>query len=307
MMLLTIAALVIGVVFLIGKEFADGAARQDEALNDRILIVAGSAVPKNFRQLELSKSFFERVFKPLIARFSVLFTGKVFTRYQERLQETLQQAGSPGRLNPGEMLTIKFFLLAALPLTVFFFVTTSMGVMLKVLIIIISALIGWILPDVYINNLRQKRMALIQKDLPDTLDLLTVSVEAGLGFDAAMAKVVNRFENSLSKEFGRALQEIMVGQSRREALRQINSRTGVEDLQIFINSVIQADQLGIGIANVLRQQSDAIRTRRRQRIEEQAMKAPVKMLLPLVFFIFPSIFIVLLGPAVIQIIEGLSK
>ncbi|MEW6661238.1 MAG: type II secretion system F family protein [Bacillota bacterium] len=306
-MLLIIVVLVFGAVFLIGKAAADGVARQEESLNDRILTVAGYKVPKNFRQLELSKTFFERIVKPLIAKLSVLFTGKAFIRQHQRLQETLLQAGSPGRLNPGEILTLKFILLMALPLALFFFITTSKGVMFKWLFIIFFAVIGWILPDLYLNNLKQKRMASIQKDLPDTLDLLTVSVEAGLGFDAAMAKVVNKFENHLSREFGRALQEIMVGQPRREALRQINPRTGVEDLQIFINSVIQADQLGIGIANVLRQQSDAIRTRRRQRIEEQAMKAPVKMLLPLVFFIFPSIFIVLLGPAVIQIIEGLSK
>jgi tight adherence protein C len=306
-MLTIILLLVFIAVFLIGKTVADGFVLQEKIIQERVLALSGSREKKTLRQLEQDKSFFERVIKPIMKKLSVLFTGKFFMSHHQRLQERLLQAGSPGGITPGEILSIKFFLLAVLALAAFFLVPASKGIAFKWLLIALVSVIGWLLPDLYLNNLRQKRMAAIQKALPDTLDLLTISVEAGLGFDAAMAKVATKFDTPLSKEFNRALQEIMVGQPRREALRHINARTGVEDLQTFINSVIQADQLGIGIANVLRQQSDAMRNKRRQIIEEQAMKAPVKMLLPLVFFIFPSIFIVLLGPAVIQIIEGLSK
>lgn len=145
----------------------------------------------------------------------------------------------------------------------------------------------------------------MSKELPDVLDLLTVSVESGLGFDAALQKVVRKTKGPLSNEFNKTLQEIKMGKARRDALRDLANRTGVEDLSTFIGAIIQADQLGVSIGNVLRIQSKQMRQIRKQRIEEKAMKAPIKMLLPMVFFIFPTLFLVLLGPAAIQLIESL--
>ena len=145
----------------------------------------------------------------------------------------------------------------------------------------------------------------IQRDLPDILDLLTVSVEAGLGFDAALVKVVERKKGPLADEFGIVLREIRVGKPRKEALRELSERVKVDDITSLVSAVIQADQLGVGISNILRIQAEQVRTKRRQQAEESAMKAPIKMLFPLVFFIFPTLFVVLLGPAIIQIAETL--
>jgi len=134
---------------------------------------------------------------------------------------------------------------------------------------------------------------------------LTVSVEAGLGFELALVKVTERCPGVLSQELGRVIQEMKLGRSRREALQDMAERIGAEDLSAFVTSLIQADQLGVGIGNILRVQSGEMRRKRRQRAEEQAMKAPVKMLIPLVLFIFPALFVVLLGPALIQIMKNL--
>jgi tight adherence protein C len=136
--------------------------------------------------------------------------------------------------------------------------------------------------------------------LPDVLDLLTVSVEAGLGFDQAVVKVIEKFKGPLAEEFHRTLQEVRMNKPRREALRALADRVGIDDLTAFIAALIQADQLGVSIAKVLRIQSDQMRIKRRQRAEEQAQKASIKMLFPLIFFIFPAMFIVLLGPAVLS-------
>ena len=145
----------------------------------------------------------------------------------------------------------------------------------------------------------------MRRSLPDVLDLLTISVEAGLGFDAAVLRVTEKLGGVLGEEFSRVLQETKMGKSRREALRDMAARVGVDDVSSFVNAVIQAEQLGVSIGSVLRLQSQAMRVKRRQRAEEAALQAPVKMLFPLIFFIFPGLFVVLLGPAVIQIMETL--
>lgn len=145
------------------------------------------------------------------------------------------------------------------------------------------------------------------REFPDILDLLTVSLEAGLGFDAAITKVVSKKEGVLANEFHRSLEEIRLGKTRREALSGIRDRLEVDSIKAFISSVLQAEKLGIGMVQVLRVQSNEVREQRRQRAEEAAMKAPIKMLFPLVLFIFPSLFIVLLGPAIIQIIATFKK
>jgi len=146
----------------------------------------------------------------------------------------------------------------------------------------------------------QRRKSIL-RDLPDALDLLTVSVEAGLSFDGALAKLTEKSRGPLADEFSRLLNEVRVGMPRREALAAMARRCGVPELSTFTAAVIQADQLGVSIGNVLRVQAATVREKRRQRVQEAAMKAPIKMLFPLVFFIFPTIFIVLLGPAVIQL------
>lgn len=162
------------------------------------------------------------------------------------------------------------------------------------------------LPELLLRQRQTERQARIVRALPDVLDLLTVSVNAGLGFDSALMKVTDKMQGPLPSELGQVLHEIKMGVARRDALKALADRTGVEDLRAFVSTIIQADQLGVSISKVLRLQSESLRQRRRQRAEEMALKAPIKMLFPLVFFIFPTLFIVLLGPAFLQMMAGLT-
>jgi tight adherence protein C len=194
--------------------------------------------------------------------------------------------------------------LVLLPLLVW----ALMGFSTSLTSLLLVGLLAWFGGRLPINWLRGKaaaRQAKIQRALPDTLDLITVSVEAGLGLDAALSKVVEKTRGPLRDEFGRVLQEISLGKVRRVALKDLAARCDVQDLTSFVNAIVQADQMGLGVAEVLRAQADEVRLRRRQRAEETAMKAPVKMLFPLVAFIFPAMMTVLLGPAIWRIYESI--
>jgi tight adherence protein C len=171
---------------------------------------------------------------------------------------------------------------------------------------VIGLMLGYTVPEFWLGGQVKKRQHLILLMIPDALDLLTISVRAGLGFDAALGKVVEKLNGPLTDEFRRALAEVRVGKARREALRDIIPRTEVPPLTNFIGAIIQAEQLGVSISKVLQVQSEQLRIERRQRAEEQAAKAPIKMLFPLVGCIFPSLFIVILGPAIILIILNLT-
>jgi tight adherence protein C len=168
-------------------------------------------------------------------------------------------------------------------------------------------MLGFFFPDYWVGRKIKKRRKAILLGIPDTLDLLTISVRAGLGFDAALGKVTEKVKGPLPDEFRRALAEIRVGKTRKDALRDIVSRTDVPALTNFIGAIIQAEQLGVSISKVLQVQSEQLRIERRQRAEEAAAKAPIKMLFPLVGCIFPSMFIVILGPAIILIMVNMGN
>lgn len=176
--------------------------------------------------------------------------------------------------------------------------TTSLVAML------IGALYGFKAPDVWLSIRTRQRQLAIQLALPDMIDLITVSVEAGLGLNAAIQRVSSRFHNELSDEFVRTMQEVHLGRSQPDSLRDMARRVDVADLTTFLISLVQAEQLGLAIANVLRVQSERLREKRSQRAREQAQKAPIKMIFPLVFFVFPALFIVILGPAAIQFMKN---
>ena len=168
----------------------------------------------------------------------------------------------------------------------------------------VAVVIGYLAPEhFWLGRKVKARKKVILKILPDAIDLMTISVEAGLAFDGAMQRVADKWDNALSWEFQRAISEMRVGKTKRDALREIVARTGVDDLSTFVSSVIQADQLGVSIAKVLRIQSEQMRIRRRQRAEEQAHKAPILMMIPMVFLIFPATYIVILGPSVPQLLQ----
>ena len=182
----------------------------------------------------------------------------------------------------------------------------KMPFLIGIVMVPIGALFGYTAPEFWLGGRVKKRQKAILLMIPDALDLLTISVRAGLGFDAALGKVTEKLQGPLSDEFRRALAEVRVGKARRDALRDIVARTEVTPLTNFIGAIIQAEQLGVSISKVLQVQSEQLRIERRQRAEEQAAKAPIKMLFPLVGCIFPSLFIVILGPAMILIVLNLK-
>lgn len=186
-------------------------------------------------------------------------------------------------------------------------ILSTMTLLIKFQIIIIGFIIGYLLPNFWLKARIKKRKEEIVRSLPDVLDLVMVSVEAGLGFDSAIQRVVEKQKGVLAEEFNIVLKEINMGKPRRNSLKDLAKRNNVEDLSNVIASLVQADQLGISMGSVLRNQSKQLRQKRKQRAKEQAQKAPVKIMIPLVFFIFPSIFIVILGPAVLRIIEIFGK
>jgi tight adherence protein C len=225
-----------------------------------------------------------------------------------QLESKLKAADYPFGLRTGGWVGVMIVFYIAIPAVFIFRISNTLmpfisKIMLSLIIIIISVLIPSTLLKGRINT-RKRKMTF---ELPDILDLMTVSVEAGLGFDAALGKITETAKGELVKELQITIREIQLGKSRREALTHMSKRCDIPDISNFVTSFVQADQLGVSIGRILRVQADQMRDKRKQRAREQAMKAPVKMLIPMVFFIFPTIFVVILGPAMIQISKVLFK
>lgn len=255
---------------------------------------------------ELNKPFKERIVFPLAGSLAVLVNRLTPKAIKKIVNDRLVMAGGFGGLGVDEFLLLCTLLAVSLPvIAVFCAVMFKVPFAKAMALAIIACALGLMLPFALLANKIARRKLSIQRDLPDVLDLLTVSVEAGLSFDGALAKLAEKMKGALVEEFIRLLQEIRMGISRRDALLAMALRCDVPDVAMFTTSLVQADQLGVPIGNVLRVQSISMREKRQQRAEEKAMKAPIKMMLPLVFFIFPVIFIVLLGPAAIRIAETL--
>ncbi len=223
-------------------------------------------------------------------------------------EKRLAMAGNPGDLRLTDWMGVKMLVAIITGVIIFLLLGVLMGsgILQSLVFGLIGMLIGYMLPEFWLGKRIKARQTVILKMIPDTLDLLTISVRAGLGFDAALAKVVEKLPGPLSDEFRRALAEVRVGKSRRDALRDMVPRTNVPPLSNFIGAIIQAETLGVSISKVLQVQSEQLRIERRQRAEEQAAKAPIKMLFPLVGCIFPSLFVVILGPAIISLVQAFS-
>jgi tight adherence protein C len=267
----------------------------------------GTMQAKNLEELELQLPFIERTLRPLATRLSSAVARVTSSSFSERTEKRLALAGYPGNLRVGDWLGIKA-IGALIGAGIFFLLVGVLGgnVPAGIGLGFVGFMIGYIGPEFWLGGRVRKRQKLILLQIPDALDLLTISVRAGLGFDGALGKVVEKLKGPLTDEFRRALAEIRVGKSRREALRDIVPRTEVPALTNFIGAIIQAEQLGVSISKVLQVQSEQLRIERRQRAEEMAAKAPIKMLFPLVGCIFPSLFIVIQGPALILIVQNLG-
>jgi tight adherence protein C len=258
--------------------------------------------PPTLEELELSLPFAERILLPTIRKLAAFAARFTPARTIEATQHKLDLAGNPYNWGPREFTGVRLLMaLLFAGLGVLIFVFGKVGFLQRVTIFVVATVLGFYMPVLLLSSKIKRRQRAIIKALPDALDLLTICVEAGLGFDAAMAKVAEKWDNELSVAFARVIQGIQLGKLRREALRDMSDRMEVPDVAAFVAAIIQADQLGVSIARVLRIQSDQMRVRRRQRAEELARAATLKILPPVAFFIFPSIFVVLLGPAVIAI------
>jgi tight adherence protein C len=252
---------------------------------------------------ELAKPFSQRILSPLTGSVAARLTRFTPQAIRRMVEEKLNAAGGLNGMGSNEFLLLTLFLSTALPLGSALLMMMAQAPLHQVIGISLYALAGGAYLPFFIlrRKIKSRRHSMV-RDLPDVLDLLTVSVEAGLGFDGALHKLSEKMSGALVDEFTRLLNEIRVGVPRRNALVAMAGRCSVEDVSVFVTSLVQADQLGVGVGNVLRVQSAAMREKRRQRAQEAAMKAPVKMLLPLVLFIFPTIFVILLGPAAISLI-----
>jgi tight adherence protein C len=268
----------------------------------------GSMQARTLEEIELQQPLFERTLRPMARRLSGVAQRFASPSKVSKTEQRLAMAGNPSNLRTVDFLGLKFVVAGLLGGGTFLFCALLMrnpafgflgGIALGGL--------GFMAPEIWLSRRIKNRQKAILLAVPDTLDLLTISVKAGLSFDGALAKVVEKTFGPLADEFRRCLAEIRVGKVRRDALRDVVGRTDVPALSNFIAAIIQAEQLGVPIAKVLQIQSEQLRIERRQRAEEMAAKAPIKMLFPLVGCIFPSMFIVILGPAIILIMLNMGS
>ena len=256
-------------------------------------------------EADLDIPFSERVLLPSVEALANAATSVLPARVLANIEKQLIRAGNPMSLNAYVVFwMISVFLISGLMLTAVVVVWGAVGVQ-QALAVLMFAAVGWMFPGLWLKGRLGARQKLVLKTLPDALDLVTTCVEAGLGLDGALARVAEKSSGPLTAELTRMLREVAMGKLRREALAEMADRIGVDELTSFVNAIIQAEQLGVGIAQVLRVQSDQMRMRRRQRAEQTAHEAPIKMIFPLVLFIFPAFMLVILGPAVIRIANSL--
>ena len=274
------------------------------AIEQRLAQYADAPVPLD--KLELEVPFNERVLRPVLRGLSLTLLNVTPKRSMERLRRNLQIAGNPNGMQPADFIGMR--VLSSLlmgGLVTFLLIISHQSPTLLIAGGVIFFMMGFMLPIYWLGGKMKKRRKLVFRSLPDAIDLLTISVEAGLGFDQALTRVSEKWDNDLCREFKRVLSEVRVGKPQREALRDMATRCDVPDLSVFVASIVQAQQLGVSMSRVLRIQADQMRIRRRQIAEEMAHKAPIKMLFPMVFLIFPAMYIVILGPAVPTIAKAM--
>lgn len=301
------AVVLIGAIAVIIISLRRNAQSGDDPLQARLAEFIQRGDVASLEEIELSQPFSERVIVPLINRigeFSARFTPQKAIQNTER---NMELAGNPWPINAPTFLLIRFILavlLGGLAMTAFLG-STAWTTSDKIMFIGGALVGGFYLPHIMLTTRISRRQKEIRNAMPDALDLLTICVEAGLGFDAAMSKVAEKWETELSLAFARVIREIQLGKLRREALKDMSDRLGIPELTSFVAAIIQSEQLGVSLAKVLRIQSDQMRLKRRQRAEEEAHKAPIKMIIPLALLVFPSIMIIILTPAVISIMGSL--
>lgn len=294
---------------VVGMRTASAAENDEDPLMARLAEFSERGETVSLEDLELSQPFSERIIVPVLRAIGDLSARFTPQKLIEQTELKMELAGNPVKIDAATFLASRFVVAVLFGgfLTLIFFISPpawSMG--RRILVVLLFTVLGFAFPQLWLQSKIDRRQDEIRKAMPDALDLLTICVEAGLGFDAAMAKVSEKWENQLSLGFARAIREVQLGKTRREALRVMADRMGIPEMTSFIAAVIQSEMLGVSMAKVLRIQSDQMRMKRRQRAEEAAHQAPIKMLIPMVVFIFPTIMIILMVPAAFQIIGVLG-
>lgn len=304
-LIILVVLIIIGAITLVVVGVRD--ASGEDPLQERLAEFAARGETVNLEQIELSQPFSDRVIVPLARKF-----GEFATRFtpQNAIQSAahkIELAGNPRMLDPAIFWASRFIVaifLGGFLLIIFSISKMSIGILQRLMVVGLFMLLGFYIPEMLLSSRISRRQKEIRKAMPDALDLLTICVEAGLGFDGAMAKVYEKWDNELSLAFGRVIREIQLGKLRRDALRDMANRLGISEMTSFVAAVIQSEQLGVSMAKVLRIQADQMRMKRRQMAEEEAHKAPIKMLIPMALLIFPSICIVLMAPAVLMMMRS---
>ena len=295
-------------VFAIAYSVQTIVAERRQAYRTLQAIRAVEVRPSDLRNRELARPARERLLKPLYA--AALAVGRRFTPAGARdaIRRKLIMAGSPFGWDPDRVLVAKVACLTGgVMLGLLFLAVFGFAWPLRVLGFLAFGLLGYWLPNIVLTNAVQRRQNELRSALADSIDLLTICVEAGLGFDAALAHVSKNTTGPLADEFYRTLQEVQLGRSRNEAMRNLADRSNVPELRAFVLAMVQADIFGVSVANVLRVQARDMRVKRRQLAEERAMKVPIKVLFPVLFCIFPALFVVILGPAVMRIADVFAR
>ena len=284
-----------------------GIFKEQQGVNRSMVVLeALTQAPEEMRG-ELDQSFADRVLFPLLARSQRMGRKLTPEDASERIREKLELAGNPRgwtveRVMAGKVVAFAAALMVSLVLSLLM----GMGFLPTLGFVVLASLGGYLAPNMYLYQQTYDRAEKLHRALPDAIDLLTISVESGLGFDAACAQVARNTDGPLADEFARMLQEMQIGLGRSAALRSLADRTNLPDLRSFVSAMVQADAFGIPVGQVLRVQSSEIRVKRRQWAEEMAQKVPVKILVPLIFCILPCLFVAVLGPAGISIMDSFS-
>jgi len=276
------------------------------AMVQQRLSVYGGEKPVTLEEMELQRPFSERFLRPAIERLGSLLSRSTPQKARQNLMNRLDLAGRPGNLTPEDFAAVRIVaaaVMAAIGLLVGLLLANAVYLIIS---LAVGAIVGYYLPVLWLKQKVDARRSEIQKGLPDAMDLLVIAVDAGLGFDAALARVTDKYRNALSDEFAKVLREVSLGRPRLEAMDEMGRSSGVEDLHNFIQAIIQSEQFGTGIGKILRIQADEMRRKRRQRAQEKAAQATLKMMLPMVGCIFPTLWIVLLGPAALILLAPRS-
>ena len=306
--ILVLIAALVGIILVVINGIKRAKNQDVDPLEQRLAEFSQRGENVSLEEVELSQPFMDRVVLPAIQKVGEISSRFTPQHVLEQTRRKLELAGNPGRIDASTLLILRFIAAGVLGGFIFLItlITKTLSVSVELLLVLIFVILGYLLPDLYIKSRIDRRQKEVRKAMPDALDLLTICVEAGLGFDAALSKVNEKWDNELSMALGRVIRDIQLGKLRRDALRDMSDHLGIPEMTSFVAAVIQSEMLGVSLAKVLRIQSDQMRVKRRQRAEEEAHKAPIKMIFPLGVFVFPSLLIVLLTPAGLKLWRSLG-